>query len=1209
VRYPSFRWLVGPLALAVLLGSSARHALLAQDRVAAPHADQHPSAPAVRHWWDPPAAAPPSAAQPVSASSPQSAGQPAAGTFRLKRDQAGDAKPIILDADEIACWTEKNGSTEYCVFLLRGLVLTQQAIVQARFQQGVAWVDVSRYKITGKLRMELYAEGEVRIDDGSARHDYPKAILDITTRGEFIIHAHRAPLARQTRADDAVVLRGRAEGLGPQMRPAPSPPIQRASHEERDLILPPTVQPGPKPTPSPSLQPVPPIQQPTAPPSGQQRIPGTPPAALERISRYAPPEDRPAGDPTKGDVPKSPAAGQVAPPGGPGPTPARPTAQPGAGPQPPEPDGPADARPRAPDGSVPPSGPSQVPPGTPPVPPPSRPQPPAPGRSIAQGRNIHIAPRQGGSFALKREVLPSGETILIVTGGVILQVRNAPNVGLIDMEADRVVLWTRDNGEQLATDIQQPSGHESKDVEVYLSGHVILRQAPIINPKGEQRTIAASEVYYDVNRNVAIAHEARLELQQPVLKDPIIATAQELRQTSINTFEMVKSEVFSSKLPSDPGLKVFLREGSIEDTTVPMKNLFGQPLIDRRTGQPILVRQTMLTGNDTFFELEDIPFLYLPYVRTNLQEPLGPIQDFNFGYNHIFGIQLGVSLNLYELLGLQPRPGTRWLLNLDYLSYRGPGVGTLYNYAGTELFGVPAKYQGMVRGFGMIDRNFDILGGPRPVNNFNPTNFRGWLLDRTIIEDLPYGFTSLTQISPISDRNFVEQYYKRVWDLDPNLDTFEFVQQQQNNWAWSALVSGSLRNWVTETQNLPRLDGWLIGQDFFQVVTYSTHVNAEYAVLHVSNDPLPQVSVTDMNNSTFRGSWMQEAQVPFYLGPLKLLPYGRSELTEYSNDLTGNTIGRAWGAAGLRASIPFTHLYPSIQSELWNLNGINHKATFSANYVYAYTNQPYTRFPQLDRLNDEATNQALRDIRPYQMLFNPNGVFDNHGLSLVFSPYYNTPQTFAIRRLLFDRIDTLSTIEQIQLQLSQRWQTKRGFPGNQHIVDWMILDTSASYFPASNRDNFGHQWAFVQYNYLWNIGDRTALTSTGWTDPFPGGVRVWTVGGYFNRPDRTQYYLGFRLIDPIQVRAVTGAVTYIFSPKYAATASSTYDFGTKEALANSLMFTRMGSDIQVSLGFTYNALQNNFGVLFNIVPNLLPANRAFGPMSSGGAGSMTGVLK
>src|SRR5262249_4119370 len=157
--------------------------------------------------------------------------------------------------------------------------------------------------------------------------------------------------------------------------------------------------------------------------------------------------------------------------------------------------------------------------------------------------------------------------------------------------------------------------------------------------------------------------------------------------------------------------------------------------------------------------------------------------------------------------------------------------------------------------------------------------------------------------------------------------------------------------------------------------TYNSHVNAEYATLNLSNDPLPQVSVTDQNNATFRGSWMQEIQAPIPLGPFQLLPYGRWELTGYSNDLEGNPIGRSWEAGRLAASGPSTRPYPTNQSELVNVNGTNHKIVASANYVYAYTNQPYTLFPQLDRLNDDAANQMLRDIRPYQFLFNPNGVF------------------------------------------------------------------------------------------------------------------------------------------------------------------------------------------------------------------------------------------
>ena len=87
---------------------------------------------------------------------------------------------------------------------------------------------------------------------------------------------------------------------------------------------------------------------------------------------------------------------------------------------------------------------------------------------------------------------------------------------------------------------------------------------------------------------------------------------------------------------------------------------------------------------------------------------------------------------------------------------------------------------------------------------------------------------------------------------------------------------------------------------------------------------------------------------------------------------------------------------------------------------------------------------------------------------------------------------------------------------------------------------------------------------------------------------------------------MSGAVTYILSPKYAVTASSTYDFGNSQALSNAVTMTRMGKDLQVTIGFTYNALTSNFGLLFEIVPNLLPANRRSGPIAASGPGGFLG---
>ena len=158
----------------------------------------------------------------------------------------------------------------------------------------------------------------------------------------------------------------------------------------------------------------------------------------------------------------------------------------------------------------------------------------------------------------------------------------------------------------------------------------------------------------------------------------------------------------------------------------------------------------------------------------------------------------------------------------------------------------------------------------------------------------------------------------------------------------------------------------------------------------------------------------------------------------------------------------------------------------------------------------------------------------------------------------------------------------------------MTLVLSASVFPAAKRDNFGSTFGFLQYDWSWNIGDRTALASSGFVDPETNGPRFFSFGAYLNRTDRTNLFLGYRQIDPLQSKAVTAAITYIFSPKYSMTASTTYDFGTSTALSNSLVLTRMGSDIQVNFGLTYNALLNSVGVQFEIIPNLVANKRVPG---------------
>src|SRR5262249_38625981 len=138
-----------------------------------------------------------------------------------------------------------------------------------------------------------------------------------------------------------------------------------------------------------------------------------------------------------------------------------------------------------------------------PLPPPSKPQDkpkPAPLPKSSPPRQYRILPRSGENFDVKREELPGGRQIIVDTRVAILNVRNVPNIGSVDLEADRAVIWTRDgNSEGAAANLQSERGSSSSELEFYLAGHVIMR---VQDPSGKDKTVLESdEIYYDTNRN------------------------------------------------------------------------------------------------------------------------------------------------------------------------------------------------------------------------------------------------------------------------------------------------------------------------------------------------------------------------------------------------------------------------------------------------------------------------------------------------------------------------------------------------------------------------------------------------------------------------------------------------------------------------------------------------------------------------------------
>lgn len=807
----------------------------------------------------------------------------------------------------------------------------------------------------------------------------------------------------------------------------------------------------------------------------------------------------------------------------------------------------------------------------------------------------------------------NGETAVVVTSGVILTVVDpSNNKVLVDIEADRLVFWAKGNPGEMFNNLRSSQGQTSKSLEFYLSGNVEIRN----QQKKETETLRADEVYYDVGRNVAIALRADLEIKEPRLPYPIHFKAQEIQQLNPKLFQAKQSEVYATILPSDPGLKIQVREATLEEEDIIRKTIFGTQFVDEKTGEPLAYKQRTFTGRGNVLRLENVPIMYFPYLRGDVQDPLGPLDNVSFNYNRIFGFQLFTTWDLYELIGVKPLPGRQWRLFADGMTERGPALGTEFRIDGREILGIPGKYETYLKAYGIYDTGVDILGGDRgQVAYVTPTttvpivhpDFRGWFLGRFNGQEMPLGFSVQAQASVQSDRNFLQQYFQPQWDSNINQETFLYVKQQDSIWAWSALTEPYIRRWITETEWLPKVDGYVLGLSLFDLFTYNVHGSMGYAQLHPTEEPSFAYLNTDQRVNTGRFDLWNEISLPMNAGPFKVVPYLVGDAAYYTEALNGDDRGRLYGGGGVRGSMPLSRLYPEAHSELFNVNGIFHKVVFSANYFNAFSDTSLNLLPQLDRLNDDASDQALRDMRPRLPTFYPqDAVF------LANSPLFN-PQRYALRRLVDNRADTLDSIEVVQLGVRQRWQTKRGFPGREHIIDWMTLDLRASIFPRADRDNFGQNLGILEYDWVWNIGDRTALVSDGWFEPtIDNGPTVFNFGAVLNRTDRTSFYLGYRHIDPLEVRAVIGSLNYALSAKYALTFSASYDFGN-DIQSNAVTITRMGTDLQVSVGLSYNSILNTVGVQFAIVPTLVPMARQGGPLANpalaSGSGGASGARR
>jgi hypothetical protein len=262
---------------------------------------------------------------------------------------------------------------------------------------------------------------------------------------------------------------------------------------------------------------------------------------------------------------------------------------------------------------------------------------------------------------------------------------------------------------------------------------------------------------------------------------------------------------------------------------------------------------------------------------------------------------------------------------------------------------------------------------------------------------------------------------------------------------------------------------------------------------------------------------------------------------------------------------------------------------------WADSNRDFTDLALYDEIDDD----AIDDIRR-RLFFDPfGGTLAGTAFDPTATPSFVDPR-FDPRFYLFrtgtqgwvsspaaEIADDLTTV---RLGMRHRLQTKRGGPGREHVVDWITFDSNLTYFPESDRDNYGEALGLADYDFQWHLGDRFTVVSDGAADFFDAGLQTVSAGVILNRPEVGNAYLGYRTIrGPFTANVLTATFNYRFSPKWIGSATTNFDFAETGSIGQRIAFSRIGESLIATLGVSVDDSKNNVGVNFLVEPRFLPS--------------------
>ncbi|UCG58336.1 MAG: LPS assembly protein LptD [Phycisphaerales bacterium] len=679
---------------------------------------------------------------------------------------------------------------------------------------------------------------------------------------------------------------------------------------------------------------------------------------------------------------------------------------------------------------------------------------------------------------------------------------------------------------------------------IYVCGDVVMTEG--------QRTIRADEVYYDFRRRKAIAIDATMRNFDASRGIPIYVRAAKFRQLAESQFQADNATVTTSEFYV-PQISINARNVLITDTTT----------VDEEGGKvPDSSYEAKM--RDVRLKMYDTTLFRWPYVRADLERPDIPIKSVSAGHDSIWGTSVETRWHFARLLGLQEPEGTDSTLALDYYSKRGLGGGVKIDYAEENYFG-------NILGYVVHDSGLDRLGRNASRRDLEPPNEVRGRFEVQHRHFLPDSWQLTTEVSYLSDRNFLEQYYRNEFYTGKDQETLVHLKRIEGNQGLSLL--GKVRiNDVDELEQLPSAAFHWTGQSFFndRATFYSDSQVSQFRQQLAPGSTAPVSEELSLFMST-----RNEVDLPLAIGRSKVVPFVAGTVayddgSGFYTGIDGMPIGAEkdiWlGEAGVRASSqPYWKVYPNVSSRLWDLNQIRHI------------------------------------IRPH------------------FTAVGYRPSDFVA-----EQRDVLN------VGVTQRLQTKRGpaGQGEQRTVDWMWLDLGVTlvsnqgstmagpdrfiwnspFIPLTNTYSrrvppqdrrssnvFGPVRDYFGADFVWRVSDTTSILSDMNLDMQSWQVQQFNIGVARLCWPNLSYYVGSRYLPRLDnglgergSHAFTLAATYVLDPRYTLVFSQQYDFGYGSNIRSDIAIVRRYHRMYFAIAFSSDESLDDRSVVFSLWPEGIP---------------------